>query len=170
MGVSEHQSSAWGPILISPTIFHFIRMSKFLLLNGVTVCNISKKLYMGRHLQNMPIWIFFPHPCPTLLDIHSYCHASRCHPNHNCWHASNKPHIDNCGNGKAKEDTPLSQKGMSFLCIILNNQQSSRIWDMERLKFWSNFNALITGRYFLLKIYTYGVVIFETVNIIWDVG
>ena len=166
-------------------------MSKFSLLNGVTVVilvtfgemhldfsvyNISKNYtwyihcYMDRHLQNMPIWIFFPHPCPTLLDIHSYCHASRCHPNHNCWHASNKPHIDNCGNGKAKEDTPLSQKGMSFLCIILNNQQSSRIWDMERLKFWSNFNALITGRYFLLKIYTYGVVIFETVNIIWDVG
>merc|ERR1711863_128535 len=57
MGVSEHQSSASGPILTSPTIFHFIRMSEFSLLKGVTVvilvtfrkiglsfsvCNISK--------------------------------------------------------------------------------------------------------------------------------
>ena len=58
MGESEHQSSAQGPIFTSPTISHFIRMSKFSLLNGVTVvilvtfgemrldfsvCNISKK-------------------------------------------------------------------------------------------------------------------------------
>ena len=37
MGVPEHQSFAYSPILTPPTIFYFIRMLKFSLLKGVTV-------------------------------------------------------------------------------------------------------------------------------------
>ena len=37
MGVPEHQSFAYSPILTSPTIFHFIRMLEFSLIKGVTV-------------------------------------------------------------------------------------------------------------------------------------
>ena len=37
MSVPRRQSSLKDPILSSPTIFHFIRMSEFPLLNGVTV-------------------------------------------------------------------------------------------------------------------------------------